>query len=135
MSVLDTASKVKISSKTAKGAIKYPSVPRIGARAGKPAAKLGLKTSPSLAKRRARRGIVSVGEVARDIGDAARGFGEELATYGPQAAVELGLVEAPKPKRTAPRVAAGMVLGAGAVYFLEPEAGRQHRQKVMNLVA
>jgi hypothetical protein len=41
------------------------------------------------------------------IGDAATTARSILAIYGPVAAEALGLVEAPKPKRRAPRVAAG----------------------------
>jgi hypothetical protein len=69
------------------------------------------------------------------IGEAMRSAGETLVTYGPQAAQNLGLVEVPKPKRTAPRVAAGVVIGAGAMYFLEPEHGKEHREKVAHLVS
>jgi hypothetical protein len=38
-------------------------------------------------------------------------------------------------KRTAPKVAAGAVLGASAMYFLEPEHGKEHREKVAQLVS
>jgi gas vesicle protein len=32
-------------------------------------------------------------------------------------------------------VAAGVVIGASAVYFLEPENGREHRERLVKLVA
>jgi hypothetical protein len=70
--------------------------------------------------------------------DAKRSLGELLTVQAPRAAYKLGLTERPKPKRTAPRVAAGVVLGAGvgvgAMYFLEPKHGREHRKKVAQLV-
>jgi hypothetical protein len=47
---------------------------------------------------------------------------------------QLGLLEHPKPKRTTPRVAAGVVLGATAVYFLDPHSGAQHRRQLQDLV-
>ncbi|MHB1538615.1 MAG: hypothetical protein ACYCUM_08670 [Solirubrobacteraceae bacterium] len=66
---------------------------------------------------------------------ASRALGEALAVSAPKAAYELGLAEPAKPKRTVPRVAAGVVLGAGAVYFLQPEHGREHRHEVAELVS
>jgi hypothetical protein len=67
---------------------------------------------------------------------AARSVATTLAVYGPEVARELGLVEieTPKHQRTAPRVALGVVIGAGAVYLLEPGQGRQRRQQLMGLV-
>jgi hypothetical protein len=126
MSVLSTAVKAKAGAKAVKGAAKNPGVVRFGAQASKPVVKLRVKTP--LAKRGARRRFEHFGETARD-------FGETLVAYGPSAAAELGLVEAPKAKRTAPRLVAGAVLGAGAVYFLEPESGPAHRDKVKDLVS
>ena len=64
-------------------------------------------------KRRTRRKAERLGDL----------LGTTLATYGPQAAQQLGLAEPPKKKRTAPRVALGIVIGATAVYFFEPERG------------
>ena len=64
-----------------------------------------------------------------------RDFDSELVTYGPQAARELGLVRTLKPKRTTLRLAAGVLIGAMAVYFLEPGAGRRHREQVKQLVS
>ncbi|HLY51215.1 MAG TPA: hypothetical protein VKR21_18630 [Solirubrobacteraceae bacterium] len=54
--------------------------------------------------------------------------------HAPRAAYDLGLAEPPKPKRTAPRLVAGVVIAASAVYFLEPEHGKEHREKVTQLV-
>jgi F0F1-type ATP synthase membrane subunit c/vacuolar-type H+-ATPase subunit K len=143
MAVLTKGAKGVVGVKAAKGAAKNPGILTKGAKgfAGVKAVKgvannpnvvkLGAKASKPVAKRKARKGVKRV----ERFGEAAAEFGRELVVYGPQAAQELGLIEQPKPKRTAPRVAAGVVIGATAVYFLEPETGREHREKVMKLVA
>jgi hypothetical protein len=128
MGLISTTTKGKAGLKAASLAAKRPSLAAGGARLAVPAGRLGLKASKLLLKRRARQRVYQLGDVARRAGEA-------LAVYGPQAAYELGLVEPPKPKRTAPRVAAGILIGAGAVYFLEPGAGREHREKVAQLVS
>lgn len=127
MAVLSTTTKGKLSAKAATQAVKNPNLVRVGARAAKPASKFVIKTGTPLVKRRARKRVVRMGETARTVGVI-------LATYGPPAAQELGLVETPKPKRTAPRLAIGIVIGAAAVYFLEPSSGRAHREQVLRLV-
>lgn len=126
MSVL-TRSKAKVQAKATKGALKNPGLARLGAQAG-------LKAYTPIVKRRTRKRVGRVGDTARTFGDTARTYGEMLVTHGPEAAQELGLVAAPKPKRTVPRVAAGVVIGAGAAYFLEPEHGPQRREKALSLV-
>jgi hypothetical protein len=127
MSVLSTRTKAKVGSRVARGAIKNPGAARRGAQ-------LGLWAYTPIVRRRARKRIASVGGSARSVSDTARTYTEMLATYGPGAAQELGLVSKPKPKRTAPRVAAGVIIGAGAVYFLEPEHGAQRREKALSKV-
>jgi hypothetical protein len=82
----------------------------------------------ALAKRNARRRV-------EDFGRAARTVGETIAAYGPEAAQLMGWVEPPKPKRTAPRVMVGIVIGATAMYFLEPGVGKEHRQKALSLIS
>ena len=47
-----------------------------------------------------------------------RTVGPLVAEYGPPLAEQFGLIEKPKPKRTAPRVLVGVVIGAGAMYVL-----------------
>jgi hypothetical protein len=131
MAVLSTTTKGKVGAKATRVAIKNPRLLRAGAQAVPPIGKIGFRVGKPLTKRRVRKGVQNV----QRLGSAARSFGESLVTYGPQAAYELGLVEPPKPKRTAPRVAAGIVIGASAVYFLEPEHGREHREKVAQLVS
>ena len=48
---------------------------------------------------------------------------------------QFGLVEEPKAKRSAPRVVTGALIGAGAMYLLEPQHGRQHREQVHRLIS
>jgi hypothetical protein len=128
MSVISTTTKGKVGLKAAKGAAKRPRAVLAGTRAAIPAAKLGVKASRPLLKRRARQRADQLLDVSRKVGQA-------LTVYGPQTAYELGLAEPPKPKRTAPRLAAGIVIGASAVYFLEPGQGREHRERVAQLVS
>lgn len=126
MAVLSTATKAKAGTKAAKTAVKNPSVLKGGAKgsakAARPVVKLGFKAARPVAKRRAKNRFETIGDTLRSAAD-------ELVTYGPSAAVELGLVEAPKPKRTAPRVLVGVLIGAGAMYALE------HREQVASLVS
>ena len=123
MPAISTAAKAKLGTKAAKGVMQRPGAALMGARAAKP-----------VAKRRARKRIGSIGDTVTTIGDTARTYGELLVNYGPSAAQELGLAQKPRSRRTAPRVAAGVVLGAGAMYFLEPEHGAEHREKARQLV-
>lgn len=132
--VLKTAGKGALGLKAAKAGARHPNVLTTGAQAVAPIGKVTLKASKPLLKRRARHRAERMGETAERLGDAARRVGEALVRYGPEAAYELGLAEPPRPKRTAPRVAAGIVIGAGAMYLLEPEHGREHRQKLAQLV-
>ena len=128
MPLLSTPTKGKVGVKAAKTGAKNPKLLGLGARAVRTAGTLGGKAGKPVAKRRARRS-------GRQLGETARTVGETLAVYGPQAAYVFGLVDRPKPKRTAPRVAVGILLGAGAMYFLEPDHGRERRQKVAELVS
>lgn len=121
MAVLSTSTKAKMGYKGAKTMAKYPKATRRGLVAG-------YKVAAPVAKRRLRHQVELVGETLRTIV-------EVFAIYGPMLARELGVVEQPKPKRTAPRVAAGFMIGAGTVYFLEPEHGPEHREKVRQLVS
>ncbi len=123
MAVLRRTTKGKLAVKAAKAVAKNPELLRYGGKAAAPAAKLRF----TIGKRRTRR-------QARRLGNTARAVGTTLALYAPQAARELGLFQAPKQSRRAPFVAAGVVLGATAVYFLEPAQGRQHRQQIRQLV-
>jgi hypothetical protein len=125
MAVLDTRTKAKVGWRTAKAGAKRPSAVRAVV---PPAIRITFKGGKPFAKRRVRQEAERLGETARAVGDALSSI--------PEAARELGLMEPPpKPKRTAPRVAAGVVIGATAVYFLEPGVGAEHRKQVLRLVS
>jgi hypothetical protein len=129
MSLIDMTTKGKLGLKAAGSALKNPGATRLAAKATAPAAKAGLNFRKGLAKRRAQRRVERAGRAARSVGYA-------VLVQAPQAAQELGLIDRPAPKRTAPRVAVGVLIGAGAMYLLEPGApGRQHREQVAALVS
>jgi hypothetical protein len=128
MSVISKRTKGKTAIETAKAAAKRPQLLLTGAKIAVPAGKAGLKASRPMLKRRAR-------QCVKQLDRASETLGEALAVYAPKAAYDLGLAEPPKSKRTAPRVAAGMVIGASAMYFLEPGHGKEHREKVAQLVS
>ncbi len=138
MAVLSTATKGKLGLAAASTALKNPRATKRAtkfvAKATAPAAKGGFKVTKAFAKRKARGRIEDLGDAARGVGDATRGFVTMLAVYGPEAAQALGWVEPPKPKRTAPRVLIGVVIGATGMYLLEPgAAGREHRAQLAKL--
>ena len=80
--------------------------------AAKPAAKLGWRVGRVIVRRKARARTERLRVAGRTIASFA-------VIYGPMAAEVFGLVEAPKPKRRAPAFAAGVVIGAGAMYVLK----------------
>lgn len=129
MAVLSNSTKGKVGLKAAGAAIKNPAATRLVAKASAPAAKGGLRLGKAAAKRKASRRIEDVGKTARTVG-------ETIAIYGPEAAQLFGWVEPPKPKRTAPRVLVGVVIGAMAMFMLEPSAaGKERRAKARSLVS
>ncbi len=129
MAAFTETAKGALKAKAAGAALKNPGKVWLAAKAANPAAKISSAPGKALAKRRARRRTVQVGQTARTVG-------EVLLIQAPQAAQELGLIERPAPKRTAPRVVAGLMIGAGAMYLLEPgEHGREHREKVLTIVS
>lgn len=129
MTMISVDTRRKAAQKAGKAAASHPTLALRAAKTTAPAARLGLKASKPVVKRRAK-------QRADQINRAARTLGEALTVYGPTVAYQLGLAEEPpKPKRIAPRVAAGVLVGAGAMYFLEPETGQEHRQKVLELVS
>ena len=128
MAVLSNSTKGKVGRKAAGAAIRHPSATRKVAKASAPAAKGGLRLGKAIAKRKASRRI-------EDVGKTARAVGETIAMYGPEAARLFGWTEPPKPKRTAPRVLVGIVIGATAMFLFEPgAAGKERRAKVLALV-
>jgi hypothetical protein len=129
MAALSNSKKGKLGRKAAGTAIKHPRATRLVAKASAPAAKGGWRLGKTIAKRKVGRRIEDVGKTARAVGDT-------IAIYGREAARLLGWVEPPKPKRTAPRVLVGIVIGATAMFLLEPgEPGKERRAKVLALVS
>ena len=122
MAALGTTTKVALGAKAAKSPLgRGAAVKTI--KATPAAAKAGLKVGKPILKRRTR----------RRVDEAADAVVLALASYAPRAVRQLGL-EPPKRKHTAPRFLAGAVLGAAAVYLLEPESGAQHRARLAKLV-
>ena len=136
MSVISKRTKVKAGFKGATAAAKRPRLLLTGAKIAlltgrniaPPAAKAGSRVGKPFLKRRARRRVEQLDRASRTLGEA-------LAVYAPRLAYDLGLAEPPKPKRTAPRLAAGVAIGASAMYLLEPGHGKEHRDKVAQLVS
>jgi hypothetical protein len=128
MSAFTDTAKGVVKAKTAGPVLKNPGKVWFAGKAAKPAAKISIAPGKAFAKRGARRGALQVSQTARTVG-------EVLLIQVPEAAQELGVIERPAGRRTAPRVVAGAVIGAGAMYLLEPgESGRQHREKVLAMV-
>ena len=133
MAVLSNSAKGKVGLKAAGAAIKNPTATRLVAKASAPAAKGGMRFGKAIAKRKSSRRIE---DRIEDVGRTARTVGETIAIYGPEAAQFFGWVEPPKRKRTAPRVLVGAVLGATAMYMLEPSgAGKERRAKARALAS
>lgn len=58
-----------------------------------------------------------------------------MKAAGPMARVGLFMFRVSRRGHTAPRLAAGAALGAGAAYFLAPDStGREHRRRALELV-
>jgi hypothetical protein len=105
---------------------RHPKLRRTTARAARPGAKVGWRVGKVVAKRKARAQLEQLSSIAQT----SKGL---WVVYGLPAAQELGLIERPKPRRTGRVLVAGIVIGAAAVYFLEPEHGGEHRRKVQGL--
>jgi hypothetical protein len=142
MDLLDTTTaKGRAGWESAKTAVQNPgSLPFIGNTGGKsdsPLANLSFNFVNPFAKEPPGR-LEQIGARLTQLSEAIFEVGEVvgvlMAMYGPLAARQLGWAEVPKQKRTAPRVAAGVVIGAGAVYFLEPKGGPGRREQVLRLV-
>jgi hypothetical protein len=133
--MLSTRSKARLGARAAKGLARNEGIRDLAV--GSVPAITGVRFGwrKRRAKKRGREQVERLTEAARTAGDAARSAGETLQNYAPQVAQQLGLAEPPKQKRTAPRVAAGVVIGASAVYFLEPQGGAERRRQVQRLVS
>jgi hypothetical protein len=128
MTVVSKRTKGKAGISAVKAAAKRPGLLLSGTKIAVPVGKASVKASRPLLKRRARQRVDQLDKASRTLGEA-------LAVRAPRAAYDLGLAEPPKPKRTTPRVIAGVAIGASAMYLLEPEHGKEHREKVAQLVS
>ena len=137
MDVLSTKTKGQAGWTAAKTVVQNPRLRRLTVKSVPPLTKLTVKVGKPLAKRKARGRLQEIGERLTELGEALFEIGEvvgaTMAVYGPLAARQLGWAEAPKQKRTGPRVVAGAVIGASAMYFLEPKCGPERREQVLRL--
>jgi len=106
-----TAGKVGMGAIGAVAMARSPKLRRVTFRAGKRPAKLAWRVRKIVIRRKARAQIRRLSATGRNVVLFA-------SIYGPMAAEAFGLVEAPKPRRRAPAFAAGVVVGAGALYVL-----------------
>lgn len=106
-----TTKKARLGAKGAVVMARHPTLRRAGVRAATPPAKVGWRIGNVVAKRKVR-------AQAERVGAAAETVGALVAVYGPMALEAFGLVEAPKPRRRVPVFAAGVAIGAGAMYVL-----------------
>lgn len=123
--------KTKAGVKAARAIIEEPALRNAVSEVAPPIAKLGWGVTKKRTKRRTRRQLEQLGDTVGTVASLAQSYVPQAA----QAAQQLGLVEVPKRKRTAPRVATGVVIGAGLMYLLEPGAGKQHRAQLQGLIA
>ena len=107
--MVSNKSKARLGLRTALVIARHPTLRHATARVGAPTTKV-------LVKRQLR------DQVDR-LGDAASTAGSLIVIYGPIGAEALGLLEAPKPKRRAPKVAAGAVAIAVASYVFARQRG------------
>src|ERR1700677_4037337 len=115
MSVLSTKTKARVGVKTAKQAAKHPKLVLRGAQGATPV----VRGAVNLRTRQGRHQAVAVL-------DAGRSIGQTVFEAGRQAAQDAAQAQVPR-KRTAPRVAVGIGVGAAAMYFLDPASGDQRR--------
>jgi len=130
--MLSTKTKAKAGAKTAKTIAESPLLRSALGEAAPPIAKLGVKAGKKRMSRKTRKQLEQLGDTVGTVASLAGDYVPQAA----KAAQQLGLVEPPKQKKTAPRVFVGVVIGAVATYLLEPgEAGRKHRAQVQRLVS
>jgi hypothetical protein len=122
MSVLSTKTKARVGVKAAKQGAKHPKLALLGARGAKPV----VRGVVDMRTRHARHHAAVVLAAGQSIVQTAL---EAVQ----QAAQSAALTQVPR-KRTAPRVAVGIVAGAAAMYFLDPASGDERRRKVLGLV-
>lgn len=128
--MLSTKTKARAGAKTARIIVQNPLLRTAVTEAGPPIARLGVTAGKKRMSRKGRKQLEQMGDA---LGTVAR-LTTNYAPQAAQAAQELGLVEAPKPKRTMPRLLAGAAFGALAMFLLEPGHGREHRRQVQRLL-
>jgi hypothetical protein len=109
------------------GLVDDPKIRGAALDAASPVARLSFNVGKRMAQRRAH-------QRAEQVRHTVIAISTWIAAYGPQLAQEFGLVEQPKLKRTAPRVIAGAVIGAGAMYLLDPQHRHEHRRQLQRLL-
>lgn len=132
--MLSTTAKARLGVRTARQAAKHPKLTgravraaRPALRAAKPALRGAVQGTSRVERRRAR-------HRAESLVGSGRAIGQTLLALGREAADEAAETQARR-KRTMPRVAAGVAIGAGAMYFLEPGSGAEHRRRAQRLIA
>jgi hypothetical protein len=119
MSALSTKTKARVGVKTAKQAAKHPKLVLRGAQGAKPVVRGVVKVRTRQARHQ-----------AAAVLDAGRSIGQTVFEAGRQAAQDAAQVQLSR-KRTASRVAVGIVIGATAMYFLDPASGEERRRNVL----
>lgn len=130
---------VRVGYKTAVFMYRHPRTRRATLVVLRPTAKAGWRVGKVVAKRKARQRVAvatadaaarldAAGTQLQLLGERSQLGGQLLMVYGPMAAEVLGLIEPPKPRRTVLKVTVGIVIGAVAMYFLEPERRRRLQQ-------
>ena len=131
MSALSTTTKARLGVKATKHAAKRPKLLLRGA--AKPVVRGRAKLWSRRKKGQAQRHAGSVVQTAQKVGQTTFATGQAAVALGRQLALQQAEARAGH-KRTAPRVAAGVAIGATAMYFLEPGSGAQHRQTLSGMV-
>lgn len=112
---LKRRTKVRLAKTAAKGLAEHPTMRQAATSVAVPVAK---------------RKVRAKGRQARKYAKQAPDYADSLVQAGQQ----MGLVTTPAQKRTAPRVATGVVIGAAVMYFLEPTEGAARRASLVALV-
>lgn len=121
--MLSTRTKAKAGTKAARGIVESPLLRTAAREAVPPLARAGVKAGKGRMSRKTRRQLEHLGESARTAASVASTYAPQVA----QAAQEFGLAQPPRKKRTAPRVLAGVLIGAAGTYLLDPRNGRLRR--------
>jgi hypothetical protein len=129
MSALSTTTKARLGVKATKHATKRPKLLLWGAQTAKPV----VRGRAKLSSRQTKRHAGSVVQTAQKVGQTTFATGRTVIALGRQLALQQAEARAGH-TRTGLRVAAGVVIGATAMYFLEPGSGAQHRQTLSGMV-